>query len=96
VVFVALLPMTYMLQPSMLHSIPANYRAEALEVLRVPLYCFTTLLYYTRSVRPHTLVPVNALPTTVPTLSLSIYICIWIYKYKYIFRIYIHIHIQVL
>jgi hypothetical protein len=45
VVFVALLPMTYMLQPSMLHSIPANYRAEALEVLRVPLYCFTTLLH---------------------------------------------------
>ncbi len=48
VIFVALLPMTYMLQPSMLHSIPANYRAEALEVLRVPLYYFTTLGAYGR------------------------------------------------
>ena len=55
VVFVALLPMTYMLQPSMLHSIPANYRAEALEVLCEPLYYFTTL----GSVRPYTLVPAN-------------------------------------
>ena len=34
VLFVAILPMTYMLQPSMLRAIPANYRAEALELRR--------------------------------------------------------------
>jgi len=37
VLFVAILPMAYMLQPSMLRSIPANYRAEALELRRAGL-----------------------------------------------------------
>jgi hypothetical protein len=37
VLFVAILPMTYMLQPSMLREIPANYRAEALELRRAGL-----------------------------------------------------------
>ena len=37
VLFVAILPMTYMLQPSMLRQIPAHYRGEALELRRAGL-----------------------------------------------------------
>ena len=70
VLFVAMLPMAYMLQPSMLRAVPANYRAEVF--IHMYMYMYVYMYVYV-----HVCIYKNMCTYT--------HICNYVYTYIYLY-----------